>query len=315
MNKESKIFLTGHKGMVGNSILEELNKEGYSNIVTMTKNELDLRDQKLVDEFFFNQKPEYVFLTAAKVGGILANDLYRADFIYDNLAIQTNIIHSSNKYNVKKLLFMGSACIYPKFSKQPIIEEELLNGRLEYTNEPYAIAKIAGIKLCESYYKQYGSNFISVMPNNLYGKNDNFNLETSHVLPALIRKIHEAKINLVDKVEVWGTGNPLREFLFVNDLSKACLFVMKNIDAVDLYDKDKISHINIGSGDEISIKDLALLIKKIINYDGELFFNGNRDGTPRKLLDTSRLLSYGWESSIKLEDGIIHTYEWYKNSL
>ena len=263
-------------------------------------------------DLFINERPEYVFLIAAKVGGILANDTYRADFIYDNLAIQTNVIHAVHKHDVKKLLFMGSACIYPKFANQPITEDQLLNGKLEFTNEPYAIAKIAGIKLCENYYKQYGSNFISIMPNNLYGPNDNFDLKTSHVLPALIRKMHEAKINNIDKVEVWGSGNPLREFLYVDDLAKASTYIMQKLNGEILYDKMDISHINVGSGDEISIKNLALLIKKIVGYKGDLSFNGKRDGTPRKLLDITRISNLGWTSKVSLKNGIETTYEWYK---
>ena len=277
-----------------------------------TKAELDLRDQKAVEDLFINERPEYVLLIAAKVGGILANDTYRADFIYDNLSIQINIIHAAHKHDVKKLLFMGSACIYPKFANQPITEDQLLNGKLEYTNEPYAIAKIAGIKLCENYYKQYGSNFISIMPNNLYGPNDNFDLKTSHVLPALIRKMHEAKINNIDRVEVWGTGNPLREFLYVDDLAKASLLVMQKLNGEVLYDKMDISHINVGSGDEISIKSLALLIKKIVGYQGALSFNREKDGTPRKLLDITRISNLGWTRKVTLKNGIETTYEWYK---
>lgn len=312
MNKESKILLTGHRGMVGSAIHQELINNGYTNILMKTKAELDLRDQKAVEDLFINERPEYVLLIAAKVGGILANDTYRADFIYDNLSIQINIIHAAHKHDVKKLLFMGSACIYPKFANQPITEDQLLNGKLEYTNEPYAIAKIAGIKLCENYYKQYGSNFISIMPNNLYGPNDNFDLKTSHVLPALIRKMHEAKINNIDRVEVWGTGNPLREFLYVDDLAKASLLVMQKLNGEVLYDKMDISHINVGSGDEISIKSLALLIKKIVGYQGALSFNREKDGTPRKLLDITRISNLGWTRKVTLKNGIETTYEWYK---
>jgi GDP-L-fucose synthase len=298
--------------MVGSAIHQELINNGYTNILMKTKAELDLRDQKAVEDLFINERPEYVLLIAAKVGGILANDTYRADFIYDNLSIQINIIHAAHKHDVKKLLFMGSACIYPKFANQPITEDQLLNGKLEYTNEPYAIAKIAGIKLCENYYKQYGSNFISIMPNNLYGPNDNFDLKTSHVLPALIRKMHEAKINNIDRVEVWGTGNPLREFLYVDDLAKASLLVMQKLNGEVLYDKMDISHINVGSGDEISIKSLALLIKKIVGYQGALSFNREKDGTPRKLLDITRISNLGWTRKVTLKNGIETTYEWYK---
>jgi len=312
MKKTSKIFLSGHGGMVGSSMYSLLQKKGYNNILTRSRNELDLKNQASVEEFFKIERPEIVFLFAAKVGGILANSTYKADFIYDNLIIQSNIINSSHRYGVKKLIFMGSACIYPKFASQPIKEEELLNGKLETTNEPYAIAKIAGIKLCESYFHQFGSNFISIMPNNLYGQNDNFDLKNSHVMPALIRKIYEAKLSNKPEVEVWGTGKPLREFLHVDDLADAALFLAKKLEAKKLYDDMKISHINVGSGQEMSIKDLALLIKRIIGYEGSLFFNGKLDGTPRKFLDISRLSNLGWTSDVTLEEGINKTYDWYK---
>ena len=314
MKKTSKIFLSGHGGMVGSSMYSLLQKKGYNNVITRTRNELDLKKQSSVEEFFKIEKPEIVFLFAAKVGGILANNTFKADFIYDNLIIQSNIIDSSHRFGVKKLIFMGSACIYPKFASQPIKEEELLNGKLETTNEPYAIAKIAGIKLCESYFHQFGSNFISIMPNNLYGQNDNFDLKNSHVMPALIRKIYEAKLSNNPEVEVWGTGKPLREFLYVDDLADAALFLAKKLEAKKLYDDMKISHINVGSGNEISIKNLAYLIKDIIGYDGNLHFNGKLDGTPRKFLDLSRLESLGWASSTTLKEGITKTFNWYKST-
>tara|TARA_B100001094_G_scaffold311999_1_gene348245 strand:+ start:2704 stop:3651 length:948 start_codon:yes stop_codon:yes gene_type:complete len=314
LNKKSKIFLTGHRGMVGTAILNELNSNGYQNILKKTSSELDLRNQAAVENLFKHERPDIVFLLAAKVGGILANSTLKADFIYDNLMIQSNVIHSSYKYNVKKLLFMGSACIYPKFANQPMKEEELLSGKLEESNEPYAVAKIAGIKLCESYFNQYESNFISIMPNNLYGPNDNFDLKESHVLPALIRKMHEAKINNKPKVEVWGTGSPIREFLYVDDLAKASVHLIKNLDAYKLYNEMQISHINVGSGEEISIRDLSLLVKEIVCYDGDLFFNGKMDGTPRKYLDIKRITDFGWKSKIRLREGIHRTYDWFKNN-
>ena len=314
MNKKSKIFLSGHKGMVGSSVNHLLKNQGYENIITKNRNELDLRNQAEVETFFRDEKPDIVFLFAAKVGGILANSTLKANFIYDNLMIQSNVIHSSYKSNVKKLLFMGSACIYPKLATQPMKEEELLSGKLEESNEPYAVAKIAGIKLCESYFNQYGSNFISLMPNNLYGPNDNFDLKESHVLPALIRKMHEAKINNKPKVEIWGTGSPIREFLYVDDLAIASLYLIKNLDANKLYNEMNISHINVGSGEEISIRDLAFLIKEIICYDGDLFFNGKLDGTPRKYLDIQRINDLGWKSKMTLKEGIIKTYDWFRNN-
>ena len=316
--------------MVGSAIVRELKNKGYKNLIYKAHDELDLLVQSEAVDFFQQEKPEIVFVAAARVGGINANNTYRAEFLYENLEIQNNIIHLSHKYSVKKLIFLGSACIYPKSSKQPIKEEYLLSNYLEYTNEPYAIAKIAGIKLCESYFHQYGSNFISVMPNNLYGPNDNFNLETSHVLPALMRKFHEAKEQNHNSVEIWGTGSPLREFLHVDDLASACVFLMENLNANKLYnlssnkpkhnqsnenDNYNISHINIGSGQEISIKDLAILIKEIIGYKGDLLFNPKYpDGVPRKFLDISRLNLMGWESKIKLKEGIASTYKWYKNN-
>lgn len=302
MEKNAKIYIAGHRGMVGSAIVRRLKSEGYNNLVFKTSSELDLRNQQAVNDFFETEKPAYVFLAAAKVGGIQANNCYRAEFLYDNLMISTNIIHVAYKNNVTKLLFLGSSCIYPKMAPQPLKEEYLLSGYLEPTNEPYAIAKIAGIKMCETYYDQYGTNFISAMPTNLYGPNDNYDLNNSHVLPALIKKFHQAKINQLPKVEIWGTGSPLREFLHVDDLAEACLFLMNNY-------KDK-QFVNLGSGKEISIKDLALLIKKIVGYTGELTFNTDKpDGTPRKLMDVSKLAKAGWTYSIELEDGIKSVYQ------
>jgi GDP-L-fucose synthase len=306
-----KIYIAGHTGMVGSAITAKLKTSGYDNFILKSHRDLDLLNQRDVLEFFRTEKPHIVIIAAALVGGIQANNIFRGQFIYENLMIQSNIIHSAHEHNVQKLLFLGSACIYPKESIQPIKEEYLLTNYLEFTNEPYAIAKIAGIKMCENYFRQYGDNYISVMPNNLYGKNDNFNLETSHVLPALMRKFHEGKINNNDKVEIWGSGKPLREFLHVDDLADACVYLMQNLDAKNLYN-DHIAHINIGSGEEISIIDLANLIKEIIGYKGGIYFNSDYpDGTPRKLLDVTRLDTLGWESKIKLEDGIKSVYKWF----
>ncbi|MCS6821805.1 MAG: GDP-L-fucose synthase [Microscillaceae bacterium] len=297
MEKNAKIYVAGHRGMVGSAIVRKLQSEGYTNLVLRTSQELDLRNQAAVAQFFAQEQPEYVFLAAAKVGGILANNTYRGEFLYDNLMIQTNVIHQSYVYGVKKLMFLGSSCIYPKFAPQPLKEEYLLTGSLEPTNEPYAIAKIAGIKLCDAYRSQYGCNFISVMPTNLYGENDNYDLQNSHVLPALMRKFVEAKQENKPTVEVWGTGTPLREFLHADDLADACLFLMKN------YNESGI--INIGVGKDISIKDLALLIKRLVGYEGEIVFNTTKpDGTPRKLLDVSKLHALGWKHKISLEQGI-----------
>jgi GDP-L-fucose synthase len=302
MNKDAKIYVAGHNGMVGSAIVRLLQKEGFSNIVVRSSSEVDLRDSSQVNSFFSVEKPEYVFLAAAKVGGILANNTYRADFIYDNIMIASNVIHASYKYNVKKLLNLGSSCIYPKLAPQPLKEEYLLTGTLEPTNEPYAIAKIAAIKLCESYRDQHGCNFISAMPTNLYGPNDNYNLKTSHVLPALIKKFYLAKKNHLPAVEIWGTGSPLREFLYVDDLAEACLHLMRNYN-------DKL-FVNVGSGKEISIKDLALTIKKIVGFEGELTFDSTKpDGTPRKLMDVSRLASAGWTYKTELEKGIRLAFE------
>lgn len=308
MDKNAKIYVAGHRGMVGSAIIRKLREEGYANIVTRTSAELDLTNQAAVNTFFENEKPEYVFLAAAKVGGIHANNVYRADFIYRNLMIEANVIHSAYVYKVKKLLFLGSSCIYPKFAEQPLKEGSLLTGELEPTNEPYAIAKIAGIKLCEAYRDQYGCNFISVMPTNLYGPNDNYDLNNSHVLPALIRKFHTAKIQDDQSVEIWGTGTPKREFLHVDDLADACFFLMENYN-----DKD---FLNVGVGWDISIKDLALMIKDITGFEGELTFNTDKpDGTPRKLMDVSRLEKLGWKAKIDLKDGISNVYKEIKDLL
>lgn len=302
MQKDSKIYVAGHRGMVGSAIVRRLEAEGFTNIITRSSKELDLRNQLAVSEFFANEKPEYVFLAAAKVGGIVANNTYRAEFLYDNLQLQNNVIHYSYVNGVKKLMFLGSSCIYPKLAEQPLKEDYLLTGVLEPTNEPYAIAKIAGIKMCESYRAQYGCNFISVMPTNLYGYNDNYHPQNSHVLPALIRKFHEAKVEGKSEVEIWGTGSPLREFLFSDDLADACFFLMQN------YDEQQF--INIGVGHDISIKDLALLVKRIVGFEGELNFNTSKpDGTPRKLMDVSKLHSLGWKHKIELAEGIEMAYE------
>lgn len=302
MEKNSKIYIAGHKGMVGSAIYRKLIKEGYTNLLTRSSKELDLRDQVSVTTFFKVEKPEYVFLAAAKVGGIVANNTYRADFLYENLCIQNNIIHSSYLNGVKKLMFLGSSCIYPKMAPQPLKEDYLLTGPLEPTNEPYAIAKIAGIKMCDAYRTQYGCNFVSVMPTNLYGYNDNYHPENSHVLPAFIRRFHEAKVNGAEKVTIWGSGKPLREFLFADDLAEACFYLMLNYDEPGL--------VNVGSGTEISIKDLALLVKEVVGFKGEIDFDASKpDGTPRKLMDVSKLHSYGWKHTIELPEGIRLAYE------
>lgn len=305
MELQAKIYIAGHRGMVGSAIHRNLQKKGYTNFITRTSVELDLRNQKAVDEFFEKEKPEYVFLAAAKVGGIQANNIYRADFIYENLMIQNNVVHAAYKNKVKKLMFLGSSCIYPKLAPQPLKEEYLLSGYLEDTNEPYAIAKIAGIKLCESYKRQYGCDFISVMPTNLYGPNDNYNLNNSHVLPALIRKFHDAKEKKEPFVEMWGTGTPMREFLHADDMADACVYLMNN------YSGDQF--VNIGTGVDLTIKDLALLIKKIVGYEGEIKHDLTKpDGTPRKLMDVSYLHSLGWKHKIELEEGIKAVYEDFK---
>jgi len=302
MEKASKIYIAGHRGMVGSAIFRKLEKEGYSNLLTRTSSELDLRDQKAVTDFFLKEKPDYVFLAAAKVGGIIANNTYRADFLFENLSIQNNVIHQSYLNGVKKLMFLGSSCIYPKHAPQPLKEEYLLTGLLETTNEPYAIAKIAGIKMCEAYRSQYGCNFISVMPTNLYGFNDNYHPQNSHVLPALIRKFNEAKLNSSEHVTILGTGSPRREFLFSDDLANACYYLMQNYDEPGM--------INVGTGEDITIKDLALLIQKIIGFEGDLVFDPSRpDGTPRKLLDVSKLHNKGWRHEVDLEQGIRMVYD------
>ena len=349
MNKNSKIYVAGHRGLVGSAIVKNLESKGYTNIITRTHKELDLINQKDVEEFFEKEKPEYVILAAAKVGGIVANNTYRADFIYENLQIQNNVIHQSYVHKVKKLLFLGSTCIYPKNATQPMSEDSLLTSPLEYTNEPYAIAKIAGIKMCESYNIQYGTNFISVMPTNLYGPNDNFDLETSHVLPALIRKIHLAKLLNEDKieevlsdlnvsnieeaitylnkfgvskekVEIWGTGKPRREFMWSEDMADACVYIIEKIDFTNLIkDNNKgiiNTHINIGTGKDISIKELANLIKDIVGFKGKLYFNTEKpDGTIVKLTDSSKLNNLGWKHKIRLKEGILNIYEWYNRNI
>lgn len=305
MEPDSKIYIAGHRGMVGSAIMRNLQRAGYTHIITRTSSELDLRNQQAVSNFFSKEKPEYVFLAAAKVGGIQANNTYRADFIYENLMIQNNVIHFSHINGVKKLMFLGSSCIYPKLAPQPLKEEYLLSGYLEDTNEPYAIAKIAGIKLCESYKRQYGCDFISVMPTNLYGPNDNYNLSNSHVLPALIRKFHDAKENNLPAVEMWGTGKPMREFLHSDDMADACVYLMNTYHGA--------LHVNIGTGIDLTIKDLALMIKNIVGYTGGIQHDLSKpDGTPRKLLDVTYLHSLGWKHKIGLEEGIKMVYEDFK---
>ena len=306
-----RIYLAGDTGMVGSAIYRELTRRNFSNIVTRNFNELNLTRQSDVGEFFEEEKPEVVIVAAAKVGGILANNTYRAEFIYDNLMIEANIISAAFKNKVEKLIFLGSSCIYPKLAPQPLKEEYLLSGLLEYTNEPYAIAKIAGIKLCENYYRQYDSNFYSAMPTNLYGFNDNFNLDTSHVLPALLRKFHEAKLNSADEVDVWGSGKPKREFLFVDDLAEAIVFLLENVDAKDLYENG-ISQINIGKGEDLTISELAQLICGIVGFKGKIKYDFSKpDGTPQKLMDSSRIIKLGWKAKTELITGISKTYEWY----
>lgn len=305
MKKDSKIYVAGHRGLVGSAIMRKLQQEGYTNIITRTHKELDLTNQAQTQEFFKKEKPEYVFLAAAKVGGIHANNTYPADFAYINIMIESNVIKASYDYGVKKLLFLGSSCIYPKLCPQPIKEEYLLTGLLEKTNEAYAIAKIAGLKMCQYFNRQYGTKYISVMPTNLYGPNDNFDLETSHAFAALLRKFHEAKINNKPYVEVWGTGTPRREFLHVDDLADAVVYLMNN------YDENE--PLNIGTGKDVTIKELAELIKEVVGYEGEIKFDTTKpDGTPRKLLDVSRLHNAGWEHKITLREGIENTYEWFK---
>ncbi len=304
MNKTSKIYIAGHRGMVGSAIMRELQKQGYNNIITKTHSELDLLDQKAVRDFFEKENPEFVFLAAAKVGGIEANRSQLGAFTYENLQIQNNVIHSSYLTGVKRLLFLGSSCIYPKFAPQPIQEDHLLTGTLEPTNYGYAIAKIAGLKMCEAYSTQYGCDFISLMPTNLYGINDNFDLKNSHVLPALLRKFHEAKINNQPTVEIWGSGTPRREFLYVDDLADACVFIMNK--------KEKIGLMNVGVGEDVTIRELAEALKKIVGYTGELKFDTSKpDGPPRKLLDVSKINALGWKAKTSLEDGVATVYQWY----
>lgn len=308
MERDSKIYIAGHRGLVGSAILRRLQAEGYSNIVLKTHKELDLERQSDVEAFFEMERPEYVFLAAAKVGGIVANKTYPADFIYNNLIIQSNVIRSAYKYGIKKLLFLGSSCIYPKFAPQPMKEEHLLTGKLEPTNEAYAISKIAGIMMCQSFKRQYGTNFISVMPTNLYGPNDNFDLNTSHVLPAMIRKFHDAKMNRQGEVTLWGTGSPRREFLHVDDLADACVFLMNN------YNESEI--INIGTGEDITIRELAEMVKDVVGFKGEIVWDSTKpDGTPRKLLDVSKLEALGWRHRTSLKEGIEGTYEWYLHNI
>lgn len=302
MHKTAKIYIAGHRGMVGSAIVRTLRKEGYDNLVVRTSRELDLRSEAAVEAFFAEEKPDFVILAAAKVGGIHANNIYRAEFLRDNLAIELNVIHQSYVHGVEKLLFLGSSCIYPKFAPQPMQEDHLLTGSLEPTNEPYAIAKIAGIKLCEAYRDQYGCNFISGMPTNLYGPNDNYDLQNSHVLPALIRKFHEAKVNNKPTVEIWGDGSPKREFMHVDDLAEACLWLMENY--------NEKGFVNIGVGEDVSIKELALTIKDVVGFEGELDFDTSKPtGTPRKLMDVSRLESHGYKARIGLREGIEAVYQ------
>lgn len=309
--QNKKIYLAGHTGMVGSAIYRELQNRGYKKLIHKELSELDLRNQSDVEKFFHESKPEIVIIAAAKVGGILANNTYRAEFLYDNLMIEANLIHASYLNNVEKVVFLGSSCIYPKLAPQPLKEEYLLTDTLEFTNEPYAISKIAGIKLCESYYRQYGCNYISAMPTNLYGPNDNFNLETSHVLPALIRKFHEAKVEETEAVTIWGTGKALREFMYVEDLANAIVFMMENIDAKDLFENG-ITHLNVGIGKDISISDLAKLIAEISGFNGNIVYDSSKpDGTPRKLMDVTRINSLGWKYKTELSDGITKTYEWF----
>ncbi|HHV23590.1 MAG TPA: GDP-L-fucose synthase [Methanosarcina sp.] len=311
MDKDSKIYVAGHRGLVGSALKRKLESKGYTNLIFRTHKELDLTNQQAVNEFFKQEKPEYVFLAAAKVGGILANSTYPAEFIYENLMIESNIIHAAYKYGVKKLLFLGSSCIYPKLAPQPLKEEYLLTGPLEETNEAYAIAKIAGIRLCKHYNQQYGTNFISVMPTNLYGPNDNFDLETSHVMPALVRKFHEAKVNNEPEVVVWGTGTPRREFMHVDDMADACVYLMEN------YDFSEVGEfVNIGVGEDVTISELAELIKEVVGFEGKIKYDTLKpDGTPRKLMDVSRLNGLGWKAGILLKDGIKETYEWYQDQI
>lgn len=315
MEKNSLIFVAGHKGLVGSALVRELKSKGYNNLIMKTSSELDLTNQVETEKFFAENRPEYVFLAAARVGGIGANNSFRADMIYNNLMIESNVIHNSYKFGVKKLLFLGSSCIYPKFAPQPMNENVLLTSELEYTNEPYAIAKIAGLKMCESYNIQYGTDFVSVMPTNLYGENDSFDLEKGHVLPVMIRKFHEAKVQGRDFVELWGTGKPRREFLYSGDLAEAVVKIMEEVSFSDLtkgMDEIRNTHINVGTGEDITIYELAYIIKDIVSYDGDIVWDSSKpDGTPQKLLDISKIKSFGWKPSTKLTDGIEHVYRWY----
>jgi GDP-L-fucose synthase len=307
MNLNDKIYIAGHRGMVGSAILRQLKAEGYTNFILRTSSELDLRNQQAVADFFIKEKPDYVFLAAAKVGGIIANNTYRGDFIYENLMIQNNVIHQAYVNNVKKLMFLGSSCIYPKMAPQPLKEEYMLTGELEPTNEPYAIAKIAGIKMCDAYRDQFGCNFISVMPTNLYGPNDNYDLKNSHVLPAMLRKFITAKRNNDSSVTIWGTGSPKREFLHADDLAEACVFLMENYNESGL--------VNIGVGEDISILDLAILVKKVVGFEGEILTDTTKpDGTPRKLMDVSKLSSFGWKAKTSLEEGVQKVYNEIKDT-
>ncbi|HZK54100.1 MAG TPA: GDP-L-fucose synthase [Desulfosporosinus sp.] len=308
MEKNSKVYVAGHRGLVGSAIVRNLEGKGYTDIIGRTHKELDLTDQQAVRSFFEEEQPEYVILAAAKVGGIYANDTYPADFIYTNLMMQNNVIKAAHDYKVKKLLFLGSTCIYPKMAPQPMKEDCLLSGYLEPTNEAYAIAKIAGLKMCQYFKRQYGDNFISCMPTNLYGPNDNYDLNTSHVMPALIRKFHEGKVNKSPQVEVWGTGKPLREFLYVDDMADACVFLMETYDGEE--------HVNIGTGEEVSIGELAGLVKEVVGFEGELVFDaGKPDGTPRKLVDVGKLHGLGWKHSVGLRSGVEKAYGWFRENL
>ena len=307
MDKDLKIYVAGYRGLVGSAIIRRLESDGFNNLIVRTHAELDLTNQQAVNEFFDVERPDHVFLAAARVGGIMANSTYPANFIYDNLMIEANVIHSSYTHNVKKLLFLGSSCIYPKLAPQPLKEEYLLTGELECTNEAYAIAKIAGIRMCKHYNEQYSTNFMSVMPTNLYGPNDNFDLETSHVLPALIRKFHEAKVNHEPKVMIWGTGSPRREFLHVDDMADACVYLMQNFGAADVGE-----FVNIGVGEDIAIRELAELICGVVGFEGEIGYDASKpDGTPQKLLDVSRIAGLGWKAKVELRDGIEGVYGWY----
>lgn len=315
IDRNIKIYIAGHSGMVGSAVKRKLESAGYTRLIYKKQSELNLTRQVKVEKFFADYSPDIVIIAAAKVGGILANDTYRAEFIYDNLAIELNLIHQAYLNKVKKLIFLGSSCIYPRLAPQPLKEEYLLSGYLEFTNEPYAIAKIAGLKLCENYYRQYGCDYYSVMPTNLYGPNDNFNLETSHVLPALIRKFHEAKMKNLPSVTLWGSGKPRREFLYVDDLAEAIVFLMENIKARDIYEKG-ISHINIGTGEDLTINELASLVSEVVNYSGKIDYDLSKpDGTPQKLMDVSRINNLGWKYKTELRDGIEKTYNWFKTNL